>query len=77
MKEGIDSAPNLKDEIDGLAGQLEELIGVCAKLQSDNSELRTHHDKLQRDNEFLHTRNREAKQRVDKIIGRLHESDGA
>ena len=77
MKEGIDSAPNLKDEIDGLAGQLEELIGVCAKLQRDNSELRTHHDKLQRDNKFLHTRNREAKQRVDKIIGRLRESDGA
>ncbi len=77
MKEGIDSAPNLKAEIDGLAGQLEELIGVCAKLQSENSELRTHHDKLQRDNEFLHTRNREAKQRVDNIIRRLRESNGA
>ena len=38
MKEGDYPFTDLNDEVDGLAGQLEDLIGVCAKLQSENSE---------------------------------------
>ena len=70
MKEGDYPLTDVNDEVDGLAGQLEDLIGVCAKLQSENSE-------LEQDNAHLLDRNREAKHRIDQIIDRLRASEVA
>ena len=75
MKDGDYPLTDVNDEVDGLAGQLEDLIGVCSKLQSENSELRTNRQQLEQDNAQLLDRNREAKHRIDQIIDRLRASD--
>ena len=75
MKDGDYPLTDVNDEVDGLAGQLEDLIGVCSKLQSENSELRTNRQQLEQDNAHLLGRNREAKHRIDQIIDRLRASD--
>ena len=74
MKEGDYPLTDVNDEVEGLAGQLEDLIGVCAKLQSENAELRSNRQQLEQDNAHLLDRNREAKHRIDQIIDRLRAS---
>lgn len=65
----------LQGEIDGLARQVDRLIATCGQLQSENDQLRGTHTQIAREKEDLVNRNREAKQRIDRVIDRLRNLD--
>jgi hypothetical protein len=62
---------SLRDELDGLAQQLEELIATCSQLRSENEKLRLVEETLNVEKEELVSRNREAKPRIDLVVDRL------
>jgi len=64
-------AAPLRDEIEGLADQLEELIATCSNLRTQNEQLRMAEKALIAEKEQLLNRNREAKRRIDLVVDRL------
>ena len=64
-------AAPLRDEIEGLADQLEELIATCSNLRTQNEQLRMAEEALIAEKEQLLNRNREAKRRIDLVVDRL------
>jgi uncharacterized protein (TIGR02449 family) len=67
--------PPLRDEIEGLARQVEHLIETCGDLRSQNEELRAAEEQVTREKEELVGRNREAKRRIDLVVDRLRGAD--
>jgi cell division protein ZapB len=67
--------PPLRDEIEGLARQVEHLIETCGDLRSQNEELRAAEEQVTREKEELVSRNREAKRRIDLVVDRLRGAD--
>ena len=67
--------PPLRDEIEGLARQVEHLIETCGDLRSQNEELRAAEEQVIREKEELVSRNREAKRRIDLVVDRLRGAD--
>jgi uncharacterized protein (TIGR02449 family) len=67
--------PPLRDEIEGLAQQVEHLIETCGDLRSQNEELRAAEKQVTREKEELVSRNREAKRRIDLVVDRLRGAD--
>ena len=67
--------PPLRDEIEGLARQVEHLIATCGDLRSQNEELRAAEEQVTREKEELVGRNREAKRRIDLVVDRLRGAD--
>ena len=67
--------PPLRDEIEGLARQVEHLIETCGDLRSQNKELRAAEEQVTREKEELVGRNREAKRRIDLVVDRLRGAD--
>jgi uncharacterized protein (TIGR02449 family) len=65
----------LRDEIEGLARQVEHLIETCGDLRSQNEELRVAEEQVTREKEELVGRNREAKRRIDLVVDRLRGAD--
>tara|TARA_Y100001934_G_C12243205_1_gene721367 strand:- start:590 stop:973 length:384 start_codon:yes stop_codon:yes gene_type:complete len=68
---------SLRDELDGLAQQLEELIATCSQLRSENEKLRLVEETLSVEKEELVSRNREAKRRIDLVVDRLRSTQTA
>ena len=68
---------SLRDELDGLAQQLEELIATCSQLRSENKKLRLVEVTLNLEKEELVSRNREAKRRIDLVIDRFRSAQTA
>tara|TARA_B100000475_G_C14803904_1_gene233169 strand:- start:287 stop:514 length:228 start_codon:yes stop_codon:yes gene_type:complete len=68
---------SLRDELDGLAQQLEELIATCSQLRSENEKLRFVEETLNVEKEELVSRNREAKRRIDLVVDRLRSAQTA
>jgi uncharacterized protein (TIGR02449 family) len=67
--------PPLRDEIEGLARQVEHLIETCGDLRSQNEELRAAEEQVIREKEELVSRNLEAKRRIDLVVDRLRGAD--